>query len=95
MHECLGFVCYLLSAVGLTVIVVWPEKGIAAWVRDRILRSLIPAAVVGVLDCFVCFSFWAGLLLSPLFWWRYHEMWCWCGPLIGPAIFWSVLRERS
>lgn len=95
MHEGVGFLCYLLSSIGLTVIVVWPDKGPAAWIRERIVRFIVPVRLAAALDCYICFGFWSGLALSPLFWWEYRESWCWSGPLITPGMFWVLQRDRA
>lgn len=82
---------YLLSAMGLTVLVVWPTGGPGAFFREKILRRLLPKAVQGVLDCYICFGFWSGLAMS-LMWWRiYRQPWLWFGCLMIPAAFWMVM----
>ncbi len=53
--------------MGLTVLVVWPADGVPAKIREG-LRRLLPSAVKGVLDCYICLGFWAGLILSPIWW---------------------------
>lgn len=85
----------LLASVGLTVLVVWPESGPAAAIRDRILRPLLPKAHVGVLDCYICTGFWAGLVLSPIWWIFTSEFWCWFSCLMTPGLFWTLLGNPS
>jgi hypothetical protein len=82
---------YLLASMGLTILIVWPADGPTAWIREKILRRLIPKQVAGVLDCYVCMGFWSGLGLSAL-WWRWQrEPWIWTGCLMVPALFWIFL----
>lgn len=82
---------YLLASMGLTILIVWPEGGPGAWVREKIMRPLLPKQVEGVLDCYVCMGFWCGLLLSGLWWWRFHEPLIWTGCLMVSALFWPAL----
>jgi hypothetical protein len=82
---------YILSVMGLTVLVVWPEHGPTALLRDRVLKRFLPAAARGVLDCYICCGFWCALLLSPVWWRLCGGYWCWFGCLMVPAIFWMVL----
>ena len=93
MNQLTGLVSLCLSSLGLTVLLVWPERGPSAWVRDSVLRRILPQAVRPVLDCYVCAGFWSGLLLSPLWWSFYHELWCWTACLMAPALFWLVVRN--
>lgn len=88
-----GLLIYLLSSMGLTVLIVWPEHGPSAWLRERVARPIMPSRAVEVLDCYICMSFWAALALSPVFWWVYRAYWCWMGCLMTPALFWVVLRN--
>jgi hypothetical protein len=91
MHELIDWLTYLLSIAGLTILIVWPPRGPSALIRDRLLRRLLPFAVHEVLDCYLCCSFWSGLLLSPPWWFVDHAIWCWSGCLIAPALFWLAL----
>ncbi len=93
MHGMTNLAAYLLSSVGLTVLVIWPEGGPAAFLREKILRRLLPKPVAGVLDCYICFSFWAGLLLSIPWWFIYHRPWVWFGCLMPPGLFWLVMGK--
>jgi hypothetical protein len=86
-------IAYILSAMGLTILVVWPTAGPSAWGREHILRPLLPGKSKEVLDCYICFSFWAGLIASPLWWHWYKEPWIWLGCLIMPAVFWLALGQ--
>jgi len=83
----------LLSAMGLTIIIVWPQDGPGAWVRERLLRRVLPTRLQGVLDCYVCTGFWAGLAISPAWWIMCHAWWAWSGCLMVPALFWLALRN--
>ncbi len=83
---------FLLASMGLTVLIVWPEHGPVATFREATLRSALSASLAGVLDCYVCLSFWMGLLLSPLWWAWFRESWCLLGCLMPPALFWIVLQ---
>ena len=85
----------LLASMGLTILIVWPEGGPGAWFRDRILRRLLPAAAAQALDCYVCLSFWAGLLLSAIWWHFTGEFWCWAGCLMTPTLCWMVFVNAS
>ncbi len=84
---------FLLAAMGLTVLVVWPESGPGALLRDQVLRQLLPKSRRGVLDCYICFGFWAGLVLSVPWWLMYREPWVWFGCLMVPAVFWLVMGK--
>jgi len=92
MNELADYLAYLLSSVGLTVLLVWPQTGPGAWLRDRVLRRVLPERARGVLDCYICLGFWSGLALSPAWWAAEHRLWCWTGCLAVPALFWFVLR---
>ena len=81
----------VLASVGLTVLIVWPESGPSAWIRDRVLRRLLPAKTGDVLDCYICCGFWAGLILAPIWWWFTRQYWCWAACLMTPALFWMIL----
>jgi hypothetical protein len=95
MEEIPNFLAYLLSIMGLTVLIVWPQSGPSAWLRESVLRRVLPRRAREVLDCYICLSFWFGLALSPPFWFADHRLWCWSGCLAVPAIFWLVLRNPS
>lgn len=84
------FLAYALSAMGLTILVVWPENGPGSYVREHLLRRRLPKSAHGMLDCYICFSFWSGLILSVPWWLIYHQNWVWFGCLIIPAVFWWV-----
>ena len=73
MNELAEYLAYLLSSVGLTVLLVWPQTGPGAWVRDRVLRRLLPRRARDVLDCYICLGFWVGLALSPIWWAAGHR----------------------
>jgi hypothetical protein len=79
------FLAYLLSSMGLTILIVWPQTGPSAWVRERVLRRALPGRAKEVLDCYICCGFWAG--------WRCRR----CGgmPSIGCGAGWDAsLRRR-
>src|SRR5262245_1408689 len=86
---------FLLASIGLTVVVVWPQDGPGAWVRERILRPHLPGRAKAILDCYICFGFWTGLLLSPGWWFLCGATWAWAGCLMTPAVFWLVLWDSS
>lgn len=93
MSEFADLVAYLLSSAGLTVLIVWPQTGPGAWVRERVLRRILPRSAGKVLDCYICFSFWCGLALSPLSWRFSGRPWSWAGCLMVPPVFWLLLRD--
>ena len=37
------FTGYLLSAMGLTVLIIWPEGGPGAFLREKVFRRVLPA----------------------------------------------------
>jgi len=86
---------YLLATMGLTVLIVWPESGPIAWLRDKIVRRLLPCGLDKVLDCYICLSFWCGLGMSYVAWRLRPEYWIWGGCLMSPAVFWMLLRPRG
>lgn len=86
---------YLLSSMGLTILIVWPEDGPGSWVREKVLRPLIPKKMTGVLDCYICTGFWSGLVFSGLWWWWFREPWIWTGCFMVPALFWIFLGFRK
>ncbi len=87
-----SFLGYLLASIGLTVLIVWPDGGPGSWLREQILRQLIPSMFRGVLDCYVCMGFWCGLALSGLWWWWYREPWILTGCLMVSGVFWLILN---
>jgi hypothetical protein len=93
------FLASLLTAVGLTILVIWPANGPSAFIRDRVLRSLLPVNARVVLDCYVCCGFWCGLFLSPILWALFHEPFVWLMCLMTSALFWLMLglpeKERE
>lgn len=88
MSEFSTLITYLLSALGLAVLLVWPAAGPSAWVRDRWLRRVLTGSAEHVLDCYVCAGFWCGLALSPTWWYFTRIWWVWFGCLMIPGIFW-------
>jgi hypothetical protein len=95
MGDLPSFLAYLLSAMGLTVLVVWPKTGPWVWLRERLLRPSLPARFREVLDCYICCGFWSGLALSPLWWLSAHRLWCCTGCLMVPCLFWLVLQPKE
>lgn len=85
------FIGYLLASMGLTILIVWPEDGPGFWVREKLLRRLLPAKIAGVLDCYVCLGFWCGLILSGLWWYWYRDPSIAMGCLMVSALFWVIL----
>jgi hypothetical protein len=94
LPEMAHLVEFVLATMGLTILVVWPQGGPMGWIRDRIIRPLLPGKTKGVLDCYICFSFWAGVVVSGIWWWIYGESWIWSGPVMVPAVFWVALEAR-
>jgi len=88
-------VSFLLSSLGLTILIVWPQEGPGAWIRERVLRSVLPGKAKELLDCYICLGFWSGLALSPLWWLMCRQQWVWGGCLTTPALFWLVLRNPT
>ncbi len=43
MQGLANFTGYLLSGVGLTVLIIWPEGGPGAFFREKVLRRVLPA----------------------------------------------------
>lgn len=94
MSDLVMLLTCLLSSFGLTVLLVWPETGPGAWIRDKVMKPLLWPKAKEVLDCYVCFSFWASLLLSRI-WWRLAEVWwVWFGCLMTPGMFWLALQRN-
>jgi len=85
----------ILSAMGLTIVIVWPASGPGAAIREKALRPLLPGQASNVLDCYICLGFWSGLLLSPLWWWMTRQHWVWAGCLMTSAVFWIILHNPS
>ena len=48
------------AAVGATALIVFPRTGPVAYARERWVRPVMGKAE-GVLDCYLCLSFWMGL----------------------------------
>ena len=92
MADALGMLVYVLSAMGLTILIVWPAQGPSAWLRDKILRRMLWPTARDVLDCYICLGFWTALALAPAWWHWTCCYWIWTGPLIVPALFWMILR---
>lgn len=95
MSELAHLLEYLLASIGLTVLLVWPASGPGAFIRDRVIRPVLPGGIKNVLDCYICLGFWSGLLLSGLAWWLYREPSCWLGCLMTPGMFWIVLKNPN
>jgi hypothetical protein len=86
-------IAYLLSSMGLTVLVIWPTGGPGAFARERLLRKILPRSAHGVLDCYICFSFWSALAVAVPWWFIFHRPCVWFGPLMVPALFWLVMGK--
>jgi len=96
MDSMTGLIAYLLSSIGLTVLVVWPKDGPGAWFRENVLRRLFSSsAMVEVLDCYICSGFWIGLFLSPFWWFALREPWYWSGCLMISGLFWLILQPAD
>jgi hypothetical protein len=83
---------YLFSSMGVTILIVWPADGLGAWVRERVLRRILPVSIKAVLDCYICSSVWIGLIAAP-FWWAAGFHWSAVAWLALPAIFWLAMPE--
>jgi hypothetical protein len=95
MNDLAALIAYLLASMGLTVLIVWPKSGPTAWIRERVLRRLLPTPASGALDCYVCASFWCGFILGPIWWSFEHHYWYFGGCLMVPSLFWLSTREQS
>lgn len=93
MRDLALLVTYLLSAMGLTILVVWPTAGPGAFVRDKILRPILAPPFKDVLDCYICLGFWAGEVMAVPWWFMYHQNWVWFGGLMVSALFWLVMGK--
>jgi hypothetical protein len=82
---------FLMSSMGLTVLIVWPQDGPSAWLRERVLRRVLWGKAGQVLDCYVCLGFWSGLVFSPVWWFAFRQHWAFAGCLMTPAMFWLIL----
>ncbi|MCE9551795.1 MAG: hypothetical protein K8T91_00230 [Planctomycetes bacterium] len=95
MQDAVHLLTLILSSMGLTVLIVWPQEGLGAALREKLFRPALPQRLRHVLDCYVCLSFWSALLLSLLWWWMTTQWWCLAACLMTPAVFWCVLQERA
>jgi len=93
MESISWLISYLLSSMGLTVLIVWPETGPSTWLREHMVRVLLPIRARKVLDCYICCNFRAALVLFPVWWYMSRQLWCCAGCLMVPAVFW-ILLER-
>lgn len=92
MLELANWAASVLSAMGLTILIVWPQSGPGALLREKVLRRALPPPAREVLDCYICAAFWCGLLLTPIWIVFDRHLWCWTGCLTTPIMFWIVLR---
>ncbi len=92
MSDFTAIAVYVLSCMGVTILIVWPSDGPGAWFRDRLLRPFLPASARGALDCYICLSVWIALAAVP-FWWMKGYHWPSVAWLIVPTVFWLVLPE--
>lgn len=95
MDEFVALIAYLLVCVGLTVVIVWPEEGLGAWVREKMLRPRLSASWAGVLDCYICCGFWVGGLVGIVCWLLGSGTWYLGGCFMVPGLFWLVLRPTE
>lgn len=91
MNDLTQLLILLLSAMGLTIMIVWPTGGPGAWVREKLLRPVLGGRGGEVLDCYICFSFWAGLLVGTVAS-RVDHLWPLAACLMTPVLFWVSLR---
>ena len=92
VSDAIALVVYVFSSMGATILLVWPVDGPGAWIRERILRRLLPASARKVLDCYICLSVWIALIGVP-FWWMGGYRWPAIAWLIVPAAFWLAMPE--
>ncbi len=83
---------YVLSSVGLTLLLVWPAEGPGAWVRERLLRWVLPKGLRKALDCYICLGTWVALAAAPG-WWLAGYHWSVIAWPVVPAAFWLVMPE--
>ena len=93
MHGLAQLFSFLLAAMGLTVLLVWPQGGAGAYVREKILPRILPKTAAAVLDGYVCFGFWAGLAVAVPWWLVFPQPCCWFGCLMVPALFRVVMGK--
>lgn len=93
MSEWIHLVTLELSAIGFTILIVWPQTGPSAWLRDQVIRRALPGSAAAVLDCYICLSFWAGLFLGAAWWYATGAAWCWAACLMTPGLMWLALRQ--
>jgi hypothetical protein len=95
VSDAVALVVYVFSSMGATILLVWPVDGPGAWIRERIVRRMLPASAGKVLDCYICLSVWIALIGVP-FWWMAGYRWCAVAWLVVPAVFWLVMpHSRS
>jgi hypothetical protein len=95
MNEMCELTSYLLSSIGLAVLIVWPAHGPSAWLREKVARKCLGESAQVVLDCYICCSFWTALVLAPL-WWYFTASPCyWFGCLMAPCVVWLVLMPQD
>jgi hypothetical protein len=92
VSDAVALAIYVFSSMGATILLVWPVDGPGAWIRERVLRPLLPASARGVLDCYICLSVWVALAGVP-FWWIAGYRWSGIAWLAVPAVFWLVMPE--
>ena len=92
--DAIALTLYVFSSMGLTILLVWPADGVGAWLRERVIRPLLPRVLRKVLDCYICLSVWIALASVP-FWWMAGYRWSGIAWPVVPAVFWLVIRDRE
>lgn len=85
------FIAFILSSIGLTVWIVWPEEGFWAIIRHK-MQKLLPAHFRTVPDCYICSGFWIGTFLGIVWWPLTGRPFYITGGLMVSAMFWIFMN---
>lgn len=84
--------------LGITILVVWPNYGPGAFIRELIRRVLKPVRMEGVLDCYLCLAPWVGLGVATVLWsWEVTTIPTWqlfAVPLMVPVAIWYAFNPQ-
>lgn len=84
--------------LGLTILVVWPNHGPGAIVRELARKVLKPLGADGVLDCYMCLAPWMGLATAWALWnWEVTNLSTWqlfSVPFLVPAMIWYAFNPQ-